>query len=148
MANDAVLYTIGYQGRTATGLVGVLLEARVNLVVDIRSNPRSRKPGFSENALNSLLQANGIRYIHMQGLGVPKPLRSQLRADSNYPAFFAAYRRSLASHEQELLEVLRLARVNSCSLLCYECEPTKCHRSILARAIQQADGNGMQIRHL
>jgi hypothetical protein len=37
--------------------------------------PLSRKPGFSKSALQANLEAHGIAYVHLKGLGDPKPGR-------------------------------------------------------------------------
>jgi uncharacterized protein (DUF488 family) len=34
------------------------------------------------------------------------------------------------------------------ALLCYEKNPEKCHRSVVANEIKKRDGNGLKIKHL
>ncbi len=55
------LLTIGYQGREPAELAGVLEEHGVDVLVDVRDKPISRKPGFSKRALGELVGARGIR---------------------------------------------------------------------------------------
>jgi hypothetical protein len=44
-------------------------------LIDVRDVPLSRKPGFSKSALQANLEAHGIAYVHLKGLGDPKPGR-------------------------------------------------------------------------
>lgn len=48
---EMVLLTVGYEGRTAEELVVTLAEADVDVLVDIRLTPLSRKPGLSKRQL-------------------------------------------------------------------------------------------------
>lgn len=126
------LCTIGYQ---AAGLEDVLnrLRARgVTLLVDVRDSPRSRKRGFAKRALAEALAANGIAYEHWKELGAPPVMRRALRESGEREAFFAAYRERLAERD-EVLEALagRLSEEVGC-LLCFEREPSVCHRSLVA----------------
>ena len=41
--------TIGYEGGTVPGFISALKDADVELVLDIRAAPVSRKKGFSKN---------------------------------------------------------------------------------------------------
>ena len=54
--------------------------AGVGLLIDVRAVPQSRKPGFSKRQLAAGLDEKGIAYVHLQGLGTPKPGRDAVRA--------------------------------------------------------------------
>ena len=64
-------WTIGYAGRNAPEFVEVLTAAGVDLVVDVRALPLSRKKGFSKTSLRENLQAAGIEYLHLRSAGNP-----------------------------------------------------------------------------
>ena len=34
------------------------------------------------------------------------------------------------------------------ALLCFERDPQKCHRSVVAKEIQKLDGNGLSVKHI
>src|ERR1700754_3813862 len=69
MAGDAI-YTIGHSTRTLEELVGVLLEAGVRELVDVRTVPRSRRPPqFERDALATSLPEHGLSYRHEKALG-------------------------------------------------------------------------------
>ena len=56
--------TIGYEGGTVDTFLRTLREAGVELVLDIRAAPVSRKKGFSKNQLAAHLADAGIGYRH------------------------------------------------------------------------------------
>src|ERR1700749_2665733 len=74
------LETIGYEGSTIGAVLGVLRDASVDLLVDVRAVAQSRKPGFSKRQLAAALDQAGIGYVHLQGLGTPKAGRLAVRA--------------------------------------------------------------------
>ena len=78
------LFTFGYEGLTIDDFIARLKDARVNLIVDVRELPLSRKKGFSKSAFREHLAAAGIGYEHRPALGCPKPVRDQYRADSDW----------------------------------------------------------------
>ena len=71
--------TIGYEGGTVDAFLRTLREAGVELVLDIRAAPVSRKKGFSKNQLAAHLAEAGIGYRHLRGLGTPKRGREAAR---------------------------------------------------------------------
>jgi hypothetical protein len=68
-------YAIGYEGSVLEDFVATLRSAGVETLIDVRDVPLSRKPGFSKSALQANLEAHGIAYVHLKGLGDPKPGR-------------------------------------------------------------------------
>jgi uncharacterized protein (DUF488 family) len=139
--------TIGYEGATLPGVLAALTEAGVEVLVDVRAVPRSRKPGFSSRLLAASAEAAGIGYRHFQRLGTPKPGRDAARAGDA-----AGMARIFGAHMQgdepqaALAEVTALAQARRCCLLCFERDPHVCHRTILAGMI--AERTGQRIVHL
>lgn len=64
------IYSVGYEGMTLDALVDRL--AGVSVLVDVRLNPVSRKPGFSKKRLTAALEEAGIEYVHEKELGNPQ----------------------------------------------------------------------------
>src|SRR4051812_33189400 len=65
-----MIYTIGHSTRGVDELIALLRESRVDLLVDIRSVPRSRfNPQFNTEALPEPLREAGIAYHHIKALG-------------------------------------------------------------------------------
>ena len=73
------LSTIGYEGTTVAAVLRGTAAAGVTLLLDVRAVAASRKPGFSKRQLAAELDAAGIDYVHLQGLGTPKPGRDAVR---------------------------------------------------------------------
>ncbi len=77
-AASADFFTFGYEGRKTPEIVQSLREACVKCVLDIRYNPVSMyRPELSKSNLQSLLEANGIEYLHVREWGVPREIRAR-----------------------------------------------------------------------
>jgi len=125
-----ILYTIGYQGASRDDLIRELAGAGVDLVIDTRETPTSRRPEFRRRILEQSLRDAGIAYAWMPDLGVPKPLRRYAR--SHRGVFASAYLQRLRRFNSTAEGAAVLALRNSVALLCFESDETECHRSILA----------------
>src|ERR1700730_7647283 len=73
------LSTIGYEQTPAAAVLDELERTGVKLLVDVRAVAASRRPGFSKNQLAAGLDARGISYLHLRGLGTPKDGRDAAR---------------------------------------------------------------------
>jgi uncharacterized protein (DUF488 family) len=140
-------YTIGYEGSQVETFVATLHRAGVATLIDVRDLPLSRKPGFSKSALAANLEASGITYVHLKGLGDPKPGREAARAGE-----YAEFRRIFGRHmktefaQRDLARAAELVREQPCCLMCFEQDHCNCHRSIVAdRLVRQT---GLQLLHL
>src|SRR5580698_2301594 len=111
------LLTIGYEGCTIGGVLATLKDAGVGLLVDVRAVAASRKPGFSKRQLAAGLDEAGIRYVHLQPLGTPKPGRDAVR--SGHPErMVPIFRAHMDTPEAQLAlaEATGLAAENRCCL--------------------------------
>jgi len=142
------LFTIGYEGMTIKDFIQCLLRWKVNIVVDVRLNPISRKPFFSKTALIRELASNGVDYMHFKELGTPQSLRTTLMSTGDYPKFMLEYRKYAAIKVGVLNNLLSLVKSKRTALMCLEKDPEKCHRSVIAMMIKEIDGNGMRIQSL
>jgi len=138
---DPELLTIGYEGCTIDGVLGVLRQARVGLLIDVRAVAASRKPGFSKRQLAAGLDAVGIRYVHLQGLGTPKPGRDAVRA-GHPERMEPIFREHMTSDraQAELAQARVLARDTRACLLCFERDHMHCHRRFVAEMITEETG--------
>ena len=143
------IFTIGYEGLTADSFIKYLKRYKISCIADVRHLPLSRKKGFSKTAMSELLGSENIRYDSYRDLGTSKEMRDKLYKDYDYRSFFKAYAKSLAGKEATIDKILSdVTHGENVALLCFEKEATKCHRSILARAIKKRDGNGLEIKHI
>ncbi|HET9810084.1 MAG TPA: DUF488 domain-containing protein [Sphingomicrobium sp.] len=130
------IFTIGYESTTVGEFVSALKEAGVERVIDVRAVPNSRRPGFSKNLLRSELAESGIDYVHLRALGTPADGRAAARAgrQSDLERIYAG-QLELPEAIVEGAQMLDLARDKPSALLCYEREPSGCHRTLLLRAV-------------
>jgi uncharacterized protein (DUF488 family) len=141
------IYTIGYEGAGIGAFVETLQQAGVELVLDIRAAPVSRKKGFSKAPLSAHLEEAGIAYRHLRGLGTPKRGRDAAHAGDR-----ETFERIFLAHMNEpealldLGEAIRLGEERPICLLCLERDPEQCHRLIVAE--RMAEQTGQDIRHL
>jgi uncharacterized protein (DUF488 family) len=141
-------YTIGHSTRSAAEFLDLLLGAAVQLLVDVRRYPGSRRhPHFNREPLRELLRPAGISYLHLPELGgrrtaVPASLNgfwrnASFRAYADYmstPEFAAALRRLESLPAQQ-----------SPVLLCAEAVPWRCHRQLIADALV---ARGHEVQHI
>lgn len=127
------LFTIGYEGATQAEFVAALRAAGVERVIDVRAVPLSRKPGFSKNVLKAGLAEAGIDYAHLRALGTPPEGREAARRGRR-DVLARVYAGQLETIEAQgqVGEMLALAAERPSALLCFERDPTLCHRTLLA----------------
>jgi uncharacterized protein (DUF488 family) len=135
------IFTIGYEGATQPELIETLKAAGVKRVIDVRAVPLSRKPGFSKNILANGLAEAGIEYVHLKALGTPPQGREAARKGrhQDLQRIYAAQLdlpEAIVAAEQ----MRELATDKPSALLCFERDPSGCHRSLLlAAAAPDAD---------
>ncbi|MFQ5954726.1 MAG: DUF488 family protein [Kiloniellales bacterium] len=134
----SMLFTVGHSTRSVEELVRLLTDSGVDLLVDVRSFPRSRaNPQFNAEVLPAALAAAGINYRHLEALGgrrgpqgrdTPSPNTHWRRAGFRNYADYA-----MTSRFRLGLDTLRdLARSHSCAIMCAEAMWWRCHRQIIA----------------
>jgi uncharacterized protein (DUF488 family) len=133
------LYTIGYEGTKLADFVDTLRAAKVDVLLDVREIPISRRRGFSKSALGQAVEAIGIAYRHEKQLGSPKAIRHRLREDGDYKKFFREFGRHL-DKQGDLLEALVQELKGNVALMCYEKDHTDCHRHSVAEALAELLG--------
>jgi len=142
------LYTIGHSTRTLDELVGLLRDAGVSILADIRTIPRSRhNPQFEMTALRPALSRRRIRYVHLPALG---GLR-HARKDSPNAGWRNASFRGYADHmmtddfERGLDELHALTTGGTVAVMCAEAVPWRCHRSLVSDALTV---RGAHVEHI
>lgn len=142
------VFTIGYEGSAQPDLIQTLLNHDIEVLVDIRELPQSRKPGLSKTALGQAAESHGIRYVHMRALGTPRDIRHQRKIDHDQEAFRRDFLAYLATQDEAMQELGGMIRQNRCCLLCYEADPHICHRWFVAERAREMNGGVFTIEHL
>ena len=142
MAKAKKLFTIGYEQTPSKAVLDELEQAGVKLLVDVRAVTSSRRPGFSKNQLAAGLDARGIAYVHLKGLGTPKEGRLAARSgkyDELHRIFSKHLKTAQAKEEIDELSAL-VKKAGPVCLLCYERNHEHCHRRWIAEIIEERDG--------
>ena len=143
------LFTIGYEQLELADLITELRVCGIHTLVDVRELPLSRKPGLSKNGLKQALAENGIAYWHLRPLGCPRDIRHTYRTDHNWRHYTAGYLAYLTTQQEAVDELSRYVTNHRCALLCFEADAATCHRSFIARAVQESlSPKGLAVIHL
>jgi uncharacterized protein (DUF488 family) len=137
------VYTVGYEGLALEEFLQRLRRAGVQVVVDVRDVPQSRKRGFSKTGLAAALGAAEMNYLHVRSLGCPKPIRDRYRANRDWKAYTAAFMDHLRKQDVAVSEVAALCSCGTPALLCYEADAAFCHRTYVARAVTAISGGNV-----
>lgn len=129
------IFTIGYEGATQSEVIAALSGAGVTMLADVRAVPLSRRPGFSKNILAAGLREAGIDYIGLKALGTPPEGREAARKhDHARLASVYAGQLELPEALAQMAQLRSIAEERPTALLCFERDPSGCHRSLLVSA--------------
>ena len=149
MAQRGELLTVGHSNHEETRFIGLLKEAGVQTIADVRAQPRSgRYPQFNAAALAASLEAADIGYEtlgrQLGGRRTPQPESSRnrpgrrriprLRRPHGEPRFLRRARRPR-----------EIARTTRTAVMCAEGDWRICHRRLVADAMTIAR---LDVRHL
>lgn len=132
------IFTIGHSTRTFERFLGLLQRENVELVLDVRRYPVSRRhPQFSRDWLSGALAAEQVDYLHLPSLGGHRQPREESPNTALRNGAFRGYADHMATAEfgQGLMRVINHASLRSTALMCAEADPSRCHRSLLADAL-------------
>ena len=140
--------TVGHSNRPLEELLGMLKAHGVELLVDVRTVPRSRhNPQFNRESLPEPLREAGIGYEHMPGLGgLRHPRKDSGNTGWRNLSFrgYADYMQT-AEFERKLEELIQLGREKRTAIMCAESVPWRCHRSLIADALT---ARGIPVEHI
>jgi uncharacterized protein (DUF488 family) len=133
------IYSIGYEGLTQRALVSTLVQNEVALVVDVRLNPVSRRPGFSKRGLAEALAKAGIDYVHEPDLGNPTTNRAAFKSPETLEGGRRKIRRRLNNGSRDAVERLveHARSKRRVAVLCVERGSPSCHRSVVTEVAQE-----------
>lgn len=142
------IWTIGHSTHTLDEFIAILRSFQIELVVDIRSFPGSRRyPHFNKEALEISLPENKIEYIHLKGLGGRRKVHpNSVNKGWRSLAFrgYADYMESDTFHTS-VEELERLAYKKRVAYMCAEAVWWRCHRSLVSDYLKLHDWKVMHI---
>lgn len=142
--------TIGHSNRPLDEFLTMLRDARVTLLVDVRSFPRSRNnPEYNIDTLPQALEPLQIGYTHMPDLGGRRPRQPvdpALNAHWRVQSFhnYADYALS-SPFTQAFNALITLGKSRTLALMCAEAVWWRCHRRIITDYLLL---NGHPVQHL
>jgi uncharacterized protein (DUF488 family) len=129
----------GYEGVDLDAFVTRLGEQRIDVLVDVRLTPISRKRGFSKTALSDAVISAGVDYVHLRGLGNPKTNRAgfggNLQELAEARDRYAALLTDDAA-EAALDELVELAKRQRVAVMCFEADEQRCHRDVVLHQVR------------
>lgn len=135
------IYTVGYENRSVKKFLEVLVSTGIQIVIDVRANPFSKKRGFCKKNLKETLESASIRYIWARDYGVPP--REQETGTKEQ--ILSAYRQRV--RKRFLLKWLsQFFEEKPTALMCVEASAEQCHRGVLAEELSEF--MGAEIVHL
>src|SRR5215468_4037654 len=143
------IHTIGHSTRTIDELIDLLKARRIELLVDIRSFPMSRRlPHFNRENLERSLAGNQIEYLWMKDLG---GRRKRILKDSPNIALRSEAFRNYADYmltpqfRDAIEELLQVAAKNRTAYMCAEALYFRCHRMLVSDYLSE---HGHEVRHI
>ncbi len=144
-------HTIGHSNRSLEAFAELLGETRIELLVDIRTVPRSRaNPQFNQDVLPDALAAFRVAYEHVAALGglrgKSKTVAPEVNGFWENDSFhnYADYALS-ESFREGLDHLLARGRVLRSAIMCSEAVWWRCHRRIVADHLL---ARGMTVLHI
>jgi uncharacterized protein (DUF488 family) len=142
------LYTVGHSTRTLEEFQTLLGHFNIELLVDVRTVPKSRHvPHFNSDCLARSLALKKIDYLNLKILGgLRKPLKDSINLGWRNAGFrgFADYMQT-PEFERGVVELLDLAQQKKAAIMCAEAVPWRCHRSLIADALTV---RGWNVEHI
>lgn len=124
MGGERRIWTVGYGDKSLPQLAELLRRSGVEMVVDIRAFPTSRREEFRKEELERSLPRRGLSYLHLPELGGYRR---------------GGYRKFMGTREfAEGMEKLeRLAEGRRVCLMCVEPPSSACHRRFVAEELRR-----------
>jgi uncharacterized protein (DUF488 family) len=143
------VYTIGYERRPLSELIGALRQTGVDAVIDIRLRNTSQLAGYTKrDDLAFLLQEGfAIAYEHHPELAPTVEILDTYRGGHDWSGYESRFRALLAERQAEIVGRDILARYHAPCLLCHEASAEHCHRRLVAER-WAAHIPGLMVVHL
>jgi uncharacterized protein (DUF488 family) len=136
---EPIMFTIGFTRKSMREFLGIMRDAKINRVVDIRLRPVSQYSGFARKEdLEFLLELIGIEYVHRVELAPTPELLDNYRIDDDWGKYERGFVNLLRERKPDAVLQQLLAPGMNVAFLCTEDSPERCHRRLVseyARAI-------------
>jgi uncharacterized protein (DUF488 family) len=144
---DAI-FTVGHSTLPIERFIAVLKIYGVERLADIRTVPRSRhNPQFNDTAMADSLTVAHLEYVSMAALGGLRHTHKDSPNTGWRNKSFRSYADYMQTEEfREALETLiQMSRQKRIAIMCAEAVPWRCHRSLVADALNVRDVPAVEI---
>ena len=143
-----MIFTIGHSTLPIEKFLEMLEAHGIQQLVDVRTIPKSRRnPQFGQDQLPVLLRQQGIRYLHLAGLGgLWHARKDSINTGWKNASFrgYADYMQTPAFAEN-LTKLIEVAGAGPTAIMCAEAVPWRCHRSLIADALAARE---IEVEHI
>ena len=148
-----IIYTLGHSTATIEDFIACLKDNEIDVLVDVRSKPRSRLYQFDQHWLEEAVEGAGLGYRFLGDRlgGVPRdPAVAARWRQGHLDPIIVAHLRGTEEWQDGLDELAKLVASRGgetkVCVMCSEGDPNECHRK--AVALDVAELLGAEIRHL
>lgn len=134
------IYTIGHSNHTAERFLALLNDAKIEVLIDVRSNPNSRWAAFANrDTLMNILESVHVSYIYMGDVLGGRPSDSDSYEELTGKVDYQIIQRKdyFRKGINRLLDGLNRYRV---CIMCAEEGPSACHRNLLVADSLRREG--------
>lgn len=147
-AEAVFMHTIGHSTRGIEEFVGLLRLHAVEMILDVRTVPRSRfNPQFNADSLPLSLAEARVGYQHLPTLGGLRKASADSENLGWRNSSFRGYADYMLTPEFQVAvdDLIELASERVSAIMCAEAVPWRCHRSLIADALTV---RGHRIQHI
>lgn len=148
VVQQKLIWTIGHSTRTAEHFIRMLRSFNIEVLVDIRSYPGSKRyPHFNKENLEILMPQNNIEYMHLKSLDGRRTVQKDSKNTAwRHPAFrgYADYMETDA-FENGIQQLETIAVKQRTAYMCSEAVWWRCHRSMVSDYLKL---NGWTVYHI
>lgn len=137
--SPGTIFTVGHSTLPIDRFIALMMGYGVRCVADIRTVPKSRhNPQYNSDTLARSLPAAGINYIAMPALGGLRHSRAGSPNGGWRNKSFRGYADYMQTDEFRVAvdELIALGREQRTAIMCAEAVPWRCHRSLVADALE------------
>lgn len=145
---EHTIYTIGHSTHTFDEFMNMLQSFNIEVVADIRSLPGSRKfPQFNKENLETSLENNGIKYLHLSDLGGRRKVKKDSKNNRWRHKAFKGYADYMETREFEAAteNLEQIAMKQTIAIMCSEAVWWRCHRSMVSDYLK---AKGWKVLHI
>ena len=139
-----ILHTAGHSTSELADFVELMTSNAIELVVDVRSKPRSRLAHFDQVPLEEALEAAGVRYRflgdRLGGMPQDAAMRDRWKQGRLDPVIIGHLRQTEEWQDgiAELARLITRGGGTRVCIVCSEFNPDECHRKAVALDAAQA----------